>query len=362
MKTYRVRLEAPMSSSFFAVRAANSLDLDVAKKSVHELAVEADVETPFHVGLIVGASGSGKTTLAKSIYGEFKTYLDKSKAVIDQFPEAWSYDERAAALCGIGLSSVPCWLKPACCLSNGQQARAEAALAMAHGSGTIVLDEWTSVVDRTVAKVMSHCVQKYARKTGARIVLVSCHFDVVEWLQPDWIIDCNAQAYEDRRAVRPGRQERLCFEVREVSKSTWSRFSKYHYLSEKIPNGKGYYFGLFYGREQIGFCAFSNYVPWVDKSRPMDMHVHRVVIHPDFVGFGLGVKFMTLACQHIKDVYKYRVLAKLSNEALAKALFRSSLWRHKETRRQIGRMNHGDIGRGSGGFRENVKTYSFELI
>lgn len=349
-----------MSNSFHAVRAANSCDLDVKAKSVHELTVDAGEMGG--VGLIVGASGSGKTTLARLIYGEFKTYLDKSRAVIDQFPEEMLYDERAAALCGIGLSSVPCWLKPAGALSNGQQARAEAALAMAHGSGVIVLDEWTSVVDRTVAKVMSHCVQKWARKAGKSVVLVSCHYDVADWIKPDWIIDCNAQTFS-----RPDwgslRRAPLEFTVREVPKSTWSRFSKYHYLSAKMPNGRCFSFGLFQGDEQIGFCAFSNYIPWTDKSKPMDFHVHRVVVHPDFVGFGLGVKLMTIASLQMRTVYKYRILAKLSSDGLSRALMNSPAWKLKETRRQIGKMKHGDsIGRGSGGFRENVKTYSFELV
>lgn len=204
MKTYSLKLESPVSNSFRCQKAANALDIDTAKKAIHTFKVKADLETPFDIGLIVGASGSGKTTLAKEIYGKdcFAEYLDLSKPVIEQFPEEYSYEECASLLSGVGLTSVPCWIRPAHTLSNGQKARAEAALAMVADKEVIVIDEWTSVVDRTVAKAMSHCVQKHARRQKKKIVLVSCHYDITDWIQPDWIIDCNKQTYENRRDLK----------------------------------------------------------------------------------------------------------------------------------------------------------------
>ena len=133
IKTYSLRLQSEIATSFRCVKAANSLDINVQEKSVHEFSVAADVEADFNVGLIVGASGSGKTTLAKQIWGSncFQTMLDESRPVIDQFPDTLSYDECAALLSGVGLTSVPCWIRPAHTLSNGQKARAECALQMA---------------------------------------------------------------------------------------------------------------------------------------------------------------------------------------------------------------------------------------
>jgi ABC-type glutathione transport system ATPase component len=165
MKNYELTLQSAVSDSFRCVKAANSLDIDAAKKSVHHFKVAADLDSPFNIGLVVGASGSGKTTLAKHIWGDhcFDEILDLTRPVIDQFPDQYSYDECAAMLAGVGLTSVPCWIRPAYTLSNGQRARAECALQMAQTDREfIVIDEWTSVVDRTVAKVMSHCVQKHA--------------------------------------------------------------------------------------------------------------------------------------------------------------------------------------------------------
>ena len=69
MQNFELTLASPVSKSFRAIKAANSLDIDAEKKSTHHFQVKADIQTPFSIGLIVGASGSGKTTLAKHIWG-----------------------------------------------------------------------------------------------------------------------------------------------------------------------------------------------------------------------------------------------------------------------------------------------------
>lgn len=210
MQTYELTLKSDVSKSFRCQKAANSLDIDTDKKSVHHFEVNADLKTDFNIGLIVGASGSGKTTLIQSIFGKdcLNELLDLEKPVIDQFSENFSYDECALMLSGVGLTSVICWIRPAYTLSNGQRARAETALQMSKLSNDVVIiDEWTSVVDRTVAKVMSYCVQKYARKINKKIVLCSCHYDVQEWLKPDWVIDCNKQSYQEFRGIEQSKKK-----------------------------------------------------------------------------------------------------------------------------------------------------------
>lgn len=369
MQNYHVRLQADVSKSYRATRAANSLDIDVEKKSIHELQIQADLKTPFNIGLIVGASGSGKTTLARQIFGAdcFREYLDLSKPIIDQLPADLSYDDCAASLNGIGLSQVPCWIRSAHTLSNGQRARAEALLAMLLGGEQTVIDEWTSVVDRTVAKAMSFCLQKYARRTGKKIVLLSCHYDVMEWLDPDWVIDCNTGTYIDRRSLQRGqREEQLQFDIREIDGKSWRNFAKYHYLSETLPGGKVFFFGLFHGENQIGFQCFANYVP-VRKEhadKRMMMHSNRTVIHPDYVGFGLGMKLIDETSAIIAG-RGYRVMAKFSSTPVYRAMSKSPHWRLRAADRHIGR-NLGFIKTCSlnrkDAIRSNLLIYSFEYI
>lgn len=363
---YEVVLTSPVATSFRATKAANSLDIDQGKKATHRLAIAgADLVSPYNVGLIVGASGSGKTTLARQIYGvdAFKEMLDPALPVIDQFPASFSYDECAEALAGMGLTAVVCWIRPAATLSNGQRARAEAALQMASAAAAgrpVVIDEWTSVVDRTVAKVMSHCIQKHARRTGRQVVLLSCHYDVVEWLNPDWILDCNAQRYTDRRGLcrEFQRSERLTFDIRSVGRDTWRYFSKYYYLTERLPGGFITTYGVFHGGDQIGFQCFANYVP----CRPgtvMQMHSNRTVIHPDYAGLGLGIKVISATAfdMHAKG---FDVRAKFSSAPIYRSMAKDPNWRLDGIKRTMQEKPGGNMGRGSG-FREQVKTYQFRF-
>ena len=98
-------------------------------------------------------------------------------------------------LCGVGLSSVPTWLRRPSQLSNGERARLDICKAIydakVNGNEFVVIDEFTSVVNRDAAKSMSFALQRYARKNGLRLVVASCHFDVVDWLQPDYVFNLN---------------------------------------------------------------------------------------------------------------------------------------------------------------------------
>lgn len=365
MQTYRVELSSDVATSFRAIKASNSVDLDQKKKSVHEFEVQADLKDSYNLGLIVGASGSGKTTLAREIFGESfeQRIMDMSAPVIDQFPESMTYDECATMLTGIGLSQVPCWVRPAHTLSNGQRERAEVALRMSHAmdkQGVVVIDEWTSVVDRTVAKVMSHAVQKMARRNNKRVVLISCHYDVMEWLNPDWVIDCNKQTYINRRLLWRDyeRQEQLSFEVRPVDRKTWRGFSRYHYLNDKLPGGATVCYGLFHGAEQIGFICFANYVP-TRKGKTRIMHGARVVVHPDYVGLGLGRKLIDETADDVKR-QGYRVMAKFSSVPVYKSMKKNPLWRLRDAYTHLTIV--GEKMKRKGGFRNRVKTYSFEYI
>jgi len=359
MQTYSVILECPVSESFRCVMAANSVDLDIKSKSKHEISIIADLDSPWSVGLIIGASGSGKTTLAKNIFGAecFDFEIDESLPVIEQFPEIMSYEDCQRALMGVGLTQVPCWIRPIYTLSNGQKSRAVAALQMASQS-QFVVDEWTSVVDRTVAKSMSHCLQKHARKIEGQICAVSCHYDVLDWLNPDWVIDCNKGEYTDRRSLWQDhkRSEKLEFEIMQIGSESWKYFSKYHYLSSKVPGGICKFYGLFHKGDQIGFQCFANYVPHSDKSKKMQMHFNRTVIHPDYVGLGLGIKLINLTSQ-IMHESGYDVRAKFSSVPVAQALKKSKEW-HLRSVQRFTAPGNGITARKSG-FRNAVKTYSY---
>lgn len=371
MQTYNVKLEAKPFQSFRCQLAANSLDIDVEKKLTHELNIQADLKSNFNIGLIIGSSGSGKSSLAREIFGQdiFKIEIDLTKPVLENFDKSLKYEDCVDYLLSVGLSSVPCWLKPINILSNGQQARALAAIELSRSKDIIVIDEWTSVVDRTIAKIMSHSIRKAVKKYNKKIILISCHFDIIEWLDPDWIIDCNDQKFIDRRLLpseERGRKEQFKFEIRKCSKESWRSFSKYHYLSEKIPPGKSFYFGLFLEDKQIGFQAYSNYVPHSDKKKPMQLHSNRIVIHPDYLGIGIGIKFLNETSKIIKQK-GFDVRIKLSSKPLIRSLLNDlKNWKYISSGILYKRSISTLVKKGTLGVtaqqRKNVKTYSFKYI
>jgi ABC-type ATPase with predicted acetyltransferase domain len=144
----------------------------------------------WNIMLICGKSGSGKSTILREMYGDVKAIkYDYNKAVISQFPKL-SEEESCDLLCSIGLSSVPSWLRKPNELSNGERARLDIAKAIYDADGGIILvDEYTSVVNRAAAKSMSFALQRYVRQKNLKIIIASCHFDIVEWLQPDYIFN-----------------------------------------------------------------------------------------------------------------------------------------------------------------------------
>lgn len=146
----------------------------------------------WNIMLICGNSGGGKTTILKEVFkNATKITYDNSKCVISQFPNL-SEEEVCNLLSSMGLSSVPTWLRKPSQLSNGEKSRLDIAKAIYDSQGgTIVLDEFTSVVNRDVAKSMSFALQRYVRENNLKVVIASCHFDIIEWLQPDYIFNLN---------------------------------------------------------------------------------------------------------------------------------------------------------------------------
>jgi ABC-type Mn2+/Zn2+ transport system ATPase subunit len=366
--TVDVVLQSPVSNTFRCKMACDSLDIDIHKKSVHHLHI-AGISLPpkWNIGLIYGASGSGKTTMVKHLFGEniFDSPLNEDEPIINQLPAHLSYEECAAILSGIGLNSVPCWVRPVKTLSNGQRARAEAALLMVQDREIVFIDEWTSVVDRTVAKAMSHCVQKFARKHNKKIVLLSCHYDILEWLIPDWLIDCNEQKFHTRQNENFFFQPRdtLRFDIRAIGRESWRYFSKYHYLSERLPGGKIYLYGLFHGDKQIGFQCFANYTPTRAGTRPI-YHSNRTVIHPDYQGLGLGIQLINKSSAlHLKQHPHHKIMAKFSAVPVYKAMIKQKEWKFIKAMRTMGELKIGGNMLRRDGFREGgIKTYHFEYV
>lgn len=146
----------------------------------------------WHIGAIVGGSGSGKSTIGREIYGDKvdETFEYTHKSVIDDMPKDCSLDDISKMFYTVGFGSTPSWLKPYAVLSNGEKMRIDLARKLLEND-FVVFDEFTSVVDRQVAKTMCIAANKAIHKLNKQMVVISCHSDILEWLQPDWGFDTN---------------------------------------------------------------------------------------------------------------------------------------------------------------------------
>lgn len=141
----------------------------------------------FNIGVIYGASGSGKSTLLKEFNGkDYQPIWERNKAIVSHFDAP---DDAFDKLSAVGLNSIPSWYKPYRVLSNGEKFRADLARRIMDNA---IIDEFTSVVDRNVAKAASVAMSKYIKKKEIKnVVLATCHEDIIEWLEPDWVINTN---------------------------------------------------------------------------------------------------------------------------------------------------------------------------
>lgn len=57
-------------------------------------------------------------------------------------------------------------------------------------------DEFTSVINREVAQIGSYAVQKTIRKNNKKFIAISCHYDIIEWLEPDWTFCTDTMEFE----------------------------------------------------------------------------------------------------------------------------------------------------------------------
>lgn len=153
----------------------------------------------WNIGLICGESGSGKSTILKNQFGIPKEIVyDHSKSIISQFPN-YTPKEVCDAFCSIGLSSVPIWFRKPSELSVGERARLDIAyLLLNNKDELIIVDEFTSTVNREVAKSLSFALQRYVREKNMKILLSTCHYDMMEYLKPDWIYNITKSAELER--------------------------------------------------------------------------------------------------------------------------------------------------------------------
>lgn len=268
----------------------------------------------FGVGLIVGPSGSGKSTLLKKFGTEAQYQWAADKCIASHFDSA---DEAQSKLAAVGLNSIPAWLRPYRALSTGEKYRADLAMQLKSGA---VVDEFTSVIDRAVAMSCANAVSRYAKQQNLRnVVFASCHYDIIDWLQPDWVYDTLTKKLSYRGSAR---RQQIELEVLPCGVESWSMFSQHHYLTEDI-NKSAVHWLCVWGSDIVGFASAIAYPSGTVKNA---YRGHRTVILPDYQGLGIGVRLSDA----IAEIYRQkgcRYFSKTAHPRMGEYRNNSPLWK-----------------------------------
>ena len=369
-----VTVDCPVFDSFRVQQVAGMFDVPIAERASERFRVEIpELGDQWRIGLIVGPSGSGKSTIARRLFGD-RLYRRREwptdRAVIDGLGDR-PIKEITALFTAVGFSSPPSWIKPYAALSGGEQFRCDLARALAgdrdqgpgvrgQGSGdreqgaaggshpvtpsprhlvtpspphpvtpspphpvtpsprTVAFDEYTSVVDRNVAGAASAAIAKGIRsgRIRCRFVAVTCHYDVAEWLQPDWIVDMATSTFQ-RRCLRRPSIELSIFRCR---RSAWEMFKRHHYLSGSLSTAARCFLAVWH-ETPVAFCATVSLIGRKNRWR-----ISRIVTLPDYQGIGIGMAVLeAVAGLHRREGHRVNVTA--SHPALIGHCRRSPSWR-----------------------------------
>lgn len=320
-------------SDFASYRAARVKSLFNAENGC-DFDLDADLGIEgfdWKIGIVVGPSGSGKTSIGRQVFGGAEAFWapewPSGTPIIDSIAPAGDFNEVTGALGSVGLGSVPTWLRPYPVLSNGEKFRADLARLVCEAPERSVVDEFTSVVDRQIAKFGALAFAKaWRRLDGRQVVLLTPHYDVIEWVEPDWVFDTAKLAFARGSLRRP----KFDLEVWKTDGSYWPLFEPHHYL--KLPRmvGAAYYVGSVDGELVCHLAVASK-----NKGRAVEARACRLVVMPEWQGAGVGLRFLNHICelqaQGSPDARlpgrKTTTIFHTSHPQLAGALRRDGRWR-----------------------------------
>jgi uncharacterized protein len=185
---------APVRKSSFTAEVSDLFGLS-GQEEPHTVADNLTMDIrPTDLVLFSGPSGSGKSSILREVGKQLKAH----DAMICTLPDVplieaipGSMPERLATLTACGLGEARLMLRTPSQLSDGQRYRFRVAMAFASGTGTIMMDEFTAVLDRPLAKVLAYNVRKLVSRSGIGALCATTHDDIAADLQLDVWVQCH---------------------------------------------------------------------------------------------------------------------------------------------------------------------------
>lgn len=347
----RIRIDqsVPVYDDYVSERIRSMFNAtnDQATRFTLDLDVPIDLDNgDWKVGVVVGPSGSGRSSIGRQLWDGAAWYDpdgrwpdDRPIASVIAEAAGGGFDAATAALGSAGLGDVPVWLRPYSVLSMGQRFRADLARVLAEAPDRVVFDEFTSVVDRQIAQVGAGAFAKAWRRTGGRAVLLSCHYDILDWVEPDWVIDTGTKQFQlaSDKEGKTWRRPRIDVEVRLGGWDLWPFFKPHHYLDIPPMIGAKCYVAFVNGEPVAHLGVGTKNVATKNargrKVQAVEARASRLVVLPEWQGAGIGVRFLN----HVAELQRtgdgvlpgrrMTTQFQTSHPQLCAALRRSPLWR-----------------------------------
>lgn len=280
---------------------------------------------PWRVGCILGPSGSGKSSNLKLFEGGLKHFeWSKTESVWQQL----SCDDakKTGILEVVTLNGSACYHQ----LSMGERSLADLARTLAEAGDILLVDEFTSHLDRQRAFKVSCNLRSFMDgplMSGIRMVLAGCQADVVDWLCPEWSFRADSGEllrYNDFTRGPSPDSSAVSFQPPHLhltltrlpscqsSRDVFDRiFACHHYMEGQLPFNL---YGLLLRSSTGEVVAYSGV-----STQPGQIHdatrEARLVVLPSWQGFGIGPKLSAMVGGMMRASGQ-RFFAKTSNQAL----------------------------------------------
>ena len=251
-----------------------------------------DLELPNklpNITYITGESGCGKTTLMKEMLSLYNLQESIPEIKKDTPLFLWGKDKelnlKLLSLVGLGDSTL--FISKYHELSDSQQYRAKLYSLLLNDNEYLILDEFLSTLDRKTAKAVAYMFQKAIRKLNKKLIVITAHEDLRDYLQADLII--HGKAFPSEWKVEVLQQDInnpfLNTLIIKQEEKIWyrnARLGELHYKGKYTGGVKDYY-GMYLNNDLIGLLIGTY------RMHDGGRRISRVVIHPSYRGCGLGV-------------------------------------------------------------------------